>query len=197
MAPIDTDAYVIEPEKKSKHYKGWFIALGVLMVLFGIICLAWPGASLLTVAILVGIGFLMTGITAMATYFDLNRLIPVGGGWTLMGGVLDILLGVLFLVQPSVGALTISLLGGIALIVFGIMDGVASWRLREVTGTGACVLGIIAAVLTVILGILMLAMPELFIIYLGCVAIVRGIEVIVMAFQVSSRIKDIKARIGA
>lgn len=197
MEPIDTDAYIIEPEKKSKHYRGWFIALGVVMVLFGIMCLAWPGASLFAVSLLVGIGFLTTGITAIATYFDLSRLIPVGGGWTLMGGVLDILLGIIFLVQPDVGSLTISLMGGIALIVFGAMDCAASWRMREVAGTGATVLGIIAAVLTIILGILMLMMPELFIIYLGCMAIVRGIEVIVMAFAVSKRIKDIKARIGA
>ena len=60
-----------------------------------------------------------------------------------------------------------------------------------------CALGIVGGIVTVVFGILMLAMPSLFIYYLGCMAIMRGLMLVVGAFQVSALIKDLKARIGA
>ncbi len=188
---IETQAYIIEPERKSRHYKWWFVGLGVLVTLLGVACLVWPEPAMFAVSIAVGLGFLLAGITGVATYFDLAVFMPMGG-WSLLSGVIDVLIGVLFLVQPAVGGITIAWLVGAVVIVCGIMDVVSALRLKPLTGTGPCVLSVVAALLTVVFGILMIAMPALFIIYLGCMAIVRGILLITGAFRVSSLIKQIK-----
>lgn len=35
----DVEAYVIEPERKSRHYKWWFVGVGALIMLLGVACL--------------------------------------------------------------------------------------------------------------------------------------------------------------
>ena len=188
--PIEVEAQVIEPEKKSRHYKWWFVALGVLVTLAGVACITWPAISLAVVAAVAGICFLASGITRIATFFDLGSALL--GASSLFMGILDVIVGIMFLIHPLIGGITIAMLGGIALIVTGVMDVVASLRMRRVIGTGPMVLEIIGAIVTVICGILILMAPRLFIIYLGVMLIIRGVMAVISAFMVSALIKDLK-----
>ena len=188
--PIEVQAQVIEPEKKSRHYKWWFVALGVLVTLAGVACITWPAISLAVVAAVAGICFLASGITRIATFFDLGSALL--GASSLFMGILDVIVGIMFLIHPLIGGITIAMLGGIALIVTGVMDVVASLRMKRVIGTGPMVLEIIGAIVTVICGILILMAPRLFIIYLGVMLIIRGVMAVISAFMVSALIKDLK-----
>ena len=181
--PIEVQAQVIEPEKKSRHYKWWFVALGVLVALAGVACITWPAISLAVVAAVAGICFLASGITRIATFFDLGSALL---------GASSLFMGIMFLIHPFIGGITIAMLGGIALIVTGVMDVVASLRMRRVIGTGPTVLEIIGAIVTVICGVLILMAPRLFIIYLGVMLIIRGVMAVISAFMVSALIKDLK-----
>lgn len=189
MTVTETDAYIIEPERKSKHYKWWFVALGVIITLLGIACLMWPRIALIAVAIIAGIGFIAAGISEIAAYFDMHGFVRAMNGWALVGGIVDVLLGVMFLMNPLIGGITVAWIVGILVIAGAIMDGVACWRARGLTGNAGCALGIISAVLMGIFGILMMAMPSLFIIYLGCMLIVRGLTLVIASFKVSSLVK--------
>lgn len=188
--PIEVQAQVIEPEKKSRHYKWWFVALGVLVTLAGVACITWPAISLAVVAAVAGICFLASGITRIATFFDLGSALL--GASSLFMGILDVIVGIMFLIHPFIGGITIAMLGGIALIVTGVMDVVASLRMKRVIGTGPTVLEIIGAIVTVIFGVLILMAPRLFIIYLGVMLIIRGVMAVISAFMVSALIKDLK-----
>ena len=188
--PIEVQAQVIEPEKKSRHYKWWFVALGVLVTLAGVACITWPAISLAVVAAVAGICFLASGITRIATFFDLGSALL--GASSLFMGILDVIVGIMFLIHPLIGGITIAMLGGIALIVTGVMDVVASLRMKRVIGTGPMVLEIIGAIVTVICGVLILMAPRLFIIYLGIMLIIRGVMTVISAFMVSAFIKDLK-----
>ena len=188
--PIEVQAQVIEPEKKSRHYKWWFVALGVLVTLAGVACITRPAISLAVVAAVAGICFLASGITRIATFFDLGSALL--GASSLFMGILDVIVGIMFLIHPFIGGITIAMLGGIALIVTGVMDVVASLRMKRVIGTGPTVLEIIGAIVTVIFGVLILMAPRLFIIYLGVMLIIRGVMAVISAFMVSALIKDLK-----
>ena len=188
--PIEVQAQVIEPEKKSRHYKWWFVALGVLVTLAGVACITRPAISLAVVAAVAGICFLASGITRIATFFDLGSALL--GASSLFMGILDVIVGIMFLIHPFIGGITIAMLGGIALIVTGVMDVVASLRMKRVIGTGPTVLEIIGAIVTVLFGVLILMAPRLFIIYLGVMLIIRGVMAVISAFMVSALIKDLK-----
>lgn len=193
--PIEVNAHVIEPEKKSRHYKWWFVALGVVVALLGVACLAWPAATLAIVAAIAGICFLAGGITRIATFFDLGAFAPMGASSLLMG-ILDAIVGVIFLVHPLIGGVTIAFLAGIAFIVTGVLDVFAGVRAGKAFGMGTGILEVLGAIVTVVFGVLMLTMPSLFTIYLGLMLIIRGVMVVIGAFTVSSFIKDMKQTIG-
>jgi len=108
--------------------KGLSITFGVLIVLAGIFCLRSPGLSLLTLLVVIAIGWVVDGIMNIV----LGIQSPHGErlGQIIMGGVF-LLGGILLLVFPKPALLTFVLLGGWILILFGIVTLIAGiWALR-------------------------------------------------------------------
>lgn len=83
--------------------KNWWLSLviGILSLGLGILFLAKPLDALITLAILFVAGFLVSGlfeiIFAISNKNSLN-----GWGWTLAGGIIDLLLGILLLFTPGI-----------------------------------------------------------------------------------------------
>lgn len=83
--------------------KNWWLSLviGILSLGLGILFLAKPLDALITLAILFVAGFLVSGlfeiIFAISNKNSLN-----GWGWTLAGGIIDLLLGILLLCTPGI-----------------------------------------------------------------------------------------------
>jgi uncharacterized membrane protein HdeD (DUF308 family) len=99
-------------------HRGLSITLGVLIVLAGILCLRNPALSLLTIIVLVAIGWLVDGVINVV----LGAQSPPGErlGRILMG-VVFLIGAVLLLAFPTSALLTFVLLGGWILIAFGIV----------------------------------------------------------------------------
>jgi uncharacterized membrane protein HdeD (DUF308 family) len=114
--------------------RGLSITLGVLIVLAGIFCLRNPALSLLTIILVVAVGWLVDGILTLVLGFQ-N---PPGErlGLILMGAVF--LLGAIaLLVFPTSALLTFVLLGGWILVAFGIVTLIAGiLGLRKVRKAG-------------------------------------------------------------
>ena len=105
-----------------KSIEGWqrglSITFGVLIVLAGILCLRNPALSLLTIIVIVAIGWLVDGIMNIV----LGAQNPSGErlGRILMG-VVFLLGAIALLVFPTTALITFVLLGGWILIIFGIV----------------------------------------------------------------------------
>jgi uncharacterized membrane protein HdeD (DUF308 family) len=107
---------------------GGLLVEGVLNLLIGIICFAWPGPALVALVYLIAIWAIVTGIALIAAGMALNRL---AGEWLLIvGGVLSILLGVALFVQPAAGVVALSWWLGIYALLFGIMLLSVAFRIR-------------------------------------------------------------------
>ena len=92
------------------NHWGWILFFGVMTLGAGIAAVAWPGRTVLVVAVLFGFHLIFTGIFRLVSAFTL----PVEGGvrWILaIGGVLGIIVGLLCLqsVIQTVAVLTIFL----------------------------------------------------------------------------------------
>lgn len=165
---------------------GWVLTYGVLTLIVGILVLAWPGATLLVIAVLFGVHLIIEGIFRFGAAFAVDeagggtRLLlallgvlsvaiglwavrhalltllalvvllgifwVVNGtievftalshqrmthrGWTAAMGGLSILAGIVVLIYPAESLLTLSLVLGIWLLVYGAMEAVAAFRLR-------------------------------------------------------------------
>jgi uncharacterized membrane protein HdeD (DUF308 family) len=107
------------------------IVLGAISILFGIVVLVWPGMSLGILVILVGIWAVVIGILQIVSSVG-HRAIPNSGWvWGIIGGALAILFGLLVIIWPGTGLVSIIWIIGIWAIVWGIVFIVLGAQLRK------------------------------------------------------------------
>jgi uncharacterized membrane protein HdeD (DUF308 family) len=111
------------------------IVLGAVSILFGILVLVWPGISLAIFVIMVGVWAIITGILQIMSSVR-HRAVPDSGWvWGLIGGALTILFGILALIWPGIGIVTIIWIIGIWAVVWGIALIVLGVQLRKAART--------------------------------------------------------------
>ena len=169
-----------------RHW-GWVLFYGVITLLAGIVVLAWPGATLLVIAVLFGVQLIVAGIFRFVSAFATNdtgagtrvllallgvlsiiiglyavrhvlltllALVLLLGifwvvngtielftalsqrglperGWIAATGVLSVLAGVVVLIYPGPSLLSLSIVLGIWLLIYGVMEIWAAFRVRR------------------------------------------------------------------
>jgi uncharacterized membrane protein HdeD (DUF308 family) len=100
----------------------WKLSLveGILLVVLGLLAVALPVLAGLTVAVVVGWLFLISGLFGLFTTFAMRH--APGFWWSLLSAVLGIVVGAWLLVQPGLGLVSLTYL----LIAFFIIEGVAT-----------------------------------------------------------------------
>ena len=109
----------------------WVLLLeGVLGIAVGILTLFWPGITTLALLSFIAAWAIFTGILEIVAAVRLRK--EIEGEWLLiLGGIASVLFGILLVMNPSTGAITIAWLVGIYALIFGfIMLGLA-FRLRS------------------------------------------------------------------
>jgi uncharacterized membrane protein HdeD (DUF308 family) len=165
----------------------WWIFLmeGVLGIIFGLLLLIWPGPTTGVIIVLVGLFALLTGIVGVFA------AIGAAGngqpwGWKLATALLGILVGLAIMRWPGATAVVILYLIAFWLIlggIVGIVESIAAHR----TFSHAWLL-LLSSVVAILFGIAMFAWPKvsltLVVSLIGLYAIVQGIVLCALAFQV-------------
>ena len=99
---------------------GLFLAEGIILVILGVIAILLPPLATITFTIVIGWLFLISGIVGLATTFMMRQ--APGFWWSLLSGILGVAAGIVLLIWPISGALSLTLL----LSAFFIVEGVAS-----------------------------------------------------------------------
>jgi uncharacterized membrane protein HdeD (DUF308 family) len=95
-----------------------FLIEGIILVVLGILAIIVPPLATITFTLFLGWLFLISGIMGLITTFWARH--APGFWWSLLSAVLAIAAGIVLLVEPLRGAITLTLL----LIVFFIIEGV-------------------------------------------------------------------------
>ncbi len=105
---------------------------GVVGIGAGLVAFFWPGVTALALLFVIATWAILTG--ALEVYAAIRLRHVIDNEWALaLSGVLSVAFGILLLVQPGAGVLTVVwLIGGYA-IAFGIVMLVFAYRLREVS----------------------------------------------------------------
>jgi uncharacterized membrane protein HdeD (DUF308 family) len=108
--------------------RGPSIALGAVLIIGGILAAVWPGVTLWTLALIVGLSLILHGGARLFLAFSADG--PRGErGLLALVGAFNILVGILALVWPEATVLVLSLIFGAQVLVFGILVVVAAlWR---------------------------------------------------------------------
>jgi uncharacterized membrane protein HdeD (DUF308 family) len=97
-----------------------FLIEGIVLLVLGVLAVVMPPLATFTFTVFLGCLFLISGVVGLLTTFG-ARGVP-GFWWSLTSAALAIVVGVLMLLWPVSGAISLTLL----LTAFFILDGVAS-----------------------------------------------------------------------
>jgi uncharacterized membrane protein HdeD (DUF308 family) len=109
--------------------------LGVLSVIIGLWAVRHALLTLLALVVLLGIFWVVNGTIELFTALS-NRGMPERG-WTAAMGGLSILAGIIVLIYPAPSILTLSIVLGIWLLVYGVMEIVAAFRFRRLADSAS------------------------------------------------------------
>lgn len=183
--------------KVKKTVKYWWISLliGILGIFLGIWCLATPASSLAAITSVFIIVFILGGILEIIFAVS-NRKVSDGWGWSLAGGILELMLGILLLALPFelVTGILIYLVG-FWMLFRSVMSIVESCQLQmmHVKGWGwLLALGILCLVFSFLYLMSPVFGGIFIVIFVGISLLSYGIFRIVLAFKLKSVYKDIR-----
>jgi uncharacterized membrane protein HdeD (DUF308 family) len=125
--------------------KGWFLVAGIILILLGAAAIAVPLAASVAVEILFGWIFVLSGVVTIV-----HSLRALNSGkciLRLLGGILYLAIGIMFLRYPLEGVLTLTLLLAILFMFEGIIKIAVALQLRPISNWGWMLAGGIAALI--------------------------------------------------
>jgi uncharacterized membrane protein HdeD (DUF308 family) len=166
----------------------WPAFFGVVSIVTGALSLAWPGPTLIVLAVLFGIELIVWGIFRLVGALTFG---DAGGGartlWAILG-ILSLLIGFYALRHIVITLLSLGLLLGIFWLVDGIGLLASAIEHRGMPGRGVHVL---SGILSVVAGLILLAWPALSILTL---AVLAGIWLILAGVMQLSIARQLRAR---
>ncbi|MFG1945502.1 HdeD family acid-resistance protein [Nonomuraea sp. NPDC048826] len=116
--------------RAAKGQRGWLIFTAVVGVLAGVAAVLWPGVTVLVLTLLVGFWAIVIGVMEIVVAWRIRKEIK-GEALIMIAGALAILFGVLVLIAPALGAISIALLIGFYAILAGVALVALSLRVRK------------------------------------------------------------------
>jgi uncharacterized membrane protein HdeD (DUF308 family) len=132
-----------------KKASGWSIALGILMIVAGIVAMVEPGVSGLFIALIVGWSAIFNGFAQIIYGFRTH-----GGAHMFLEiilGIIYIIAGIYLITHPVGSLLALTLLLACFLLVYGIFALVLAFRMRPHNGWGWVLFD---GIITILLGAL-------------------------------------------
>jgi uncharacterized membrane protein HdeD (DUF308 family) len=93
--------------------------VAVVDIAAGVVAIAYPGITAGALVVVIGIWAIIIGATEIAAALSAGRSV-LGRGWLALIGVLSAIAGVLLIAWPEIGAVTIAVVLGIYLLVYGV-----------------------------------------------------------------------------
>jgi uncharacterized membrane protein HdeD (DUF308 family) len=160
------------------HNWGWLLAVGLIAIVFGVVVLSHAFGSLGALVWLTGLFLLFMGIAQLVT---MGR----GGarGAHLAGALVAVAGGIVLLAWPHETLKVVAVVAGITFLAWGIVRAATAFGGPHETRTNDVAVGIAL----IVLGVIMMAWPKATItligVFVGLIAIVWGVVMIVGAFN--------------
>ncbi|WP_045876870.1 DUF308 domain-containing protein [Pseudofrankia sp. DC12] len=116
------------------------IALGLLDVAAGVVALVWPAMTVFVLTVWLGVWAVVTGVVEVGAAFAAPVRRGVRTGMVVVG-LASIVFGIVVFTHPSVGVLSVTLLFGLFLLVYGVDLMMTGVRMRRRGARGGDALG--------------------------------------------------------
>jgi uncharacterized membrane protein HdeD (DUF308 family) len=143
LSIADVEMRLVDTRRLIAEKWGWFLALGIVLIVAGLVAIAFPLFSTIAAKIMLGWLFLIGGVMMILHAFQ-------APGW--QGFLWELLIGILYAVAggylaffPLTGLLTLAILLAVLFIVEGIFEVIMALRVRPHEGWGFLLLSGLAA----------------------------------------------------
>ena len=165
--------------------KNWWLLLlrGIAAIIFGLLALAWPGLTLLTLILFYGAFALVDGVLAIVA--AITGGVPGSRWWLAIVGLLGIAAGLLTFLTPGLTALVLLFFIAGWAIVTGVFEIIGAIKLRkEIDNEWLLILG---GIISVLFGAGMMLAPgagALALVWvIGAYSVVMGVLFVALAFR--------------
>ncbi|GAB2775368.1 hypothetical protein GCM10027039_40980 [Terrabacter koreensis] len=170
---------------EESHWTMPLVALGILSIVLGVLVLAWPGVTLLVVAITFGLELVVAGALRIST----SRLLPTEPAWlkpvSLVLGALSVVAGIICLLRPGTSLLVVAIViaagwlsEGVAAVAQGVRAGRSATARTFLVASG---------VVSVLAGLVVAIFPGSSLVLLarlaGVMLVLIGVAELVTAFM--------------
>jgi uncharacterized membrane protein HdeD (DUF308 family) len=170
-----------------RHW-GWVLAFGIITALLGIIALAWPGRTLIVVAVLFGAQLIVMGIFRFVNAIAADDLSGSSRVLLALLGVLSLIVGLYAVRHLLVTLFALVVLLGIFWIVSGAIELFMALSHREMSQRGwTAIMGVIS----VVAGIIVLAYPDISLLVLAVLLSIWLIIFGVMEISIAVRLRSL------
>ncbi len=112
-----------------------YALIGILSILVGILCLRHTFQVVTLLALILGTFWVITGIMDFFGGIFVKEM--PRRGWTIFEGILAFAAGIVVLMQPHISLSVLAWVLGIWLVIYGVMEIVASFSIRKLGHTAA------------------------------------------------------------
>jgi uncharacterized membrane protein HdeD (DUF308 family) len=131
---------------------------GIIFLIAGLFLVAQPSASLVSIVLIFGIMAIVQGISWLGNFFHYRDYVNGISFFVIIAGVLDILIGIIFITKIYVGAIVIAYVFATWFLIDSIIGIVVASHLRNF-GKGYFWVSLILDILGVVVAIMMLFNP--------------------------------------
>jgi uncharacterized membrane protein HdeD (DUF308 family) len=179
---MSVPAAVAGTDVTNRRSGGVVVVVGVLSIVAGILAIVYPDLTLLALALIAGINLLLLGILGLVDAVTSDD--DAGGTRVLSGvlGLLGVIAGLVVMRRPGESLLALILILGVWFVVSGLVDAI-----RALVVPGDRAFRLLVAAFDIVLGALILALPDLSLktmaVLAGIAFIVRGIFAILIGLR--------------
>ena len=139
----DIEARLMATRQLIAEKWGWFLALGIVLIVAGLAAIAFPFVSTIAAKIMLGWLFLIGGVFMVLHAFSSQGW--QGFIWSLLIGVLYLIAGGYLAFFPLTGLLTLAILLAALFLAEGVAEIIMAFKVRPHEGWGFMLLSGIAA----------------------------------------------------
>jgi uncharacterized membrane protein HdeD (DUF308 family) len=167
----------------------WAIGIrGVVGILFGLVALFLPGATMLSLVLLFAAYIFVDGVFGIVSAVRAARA-HERWGLLVLEGLVDIAVAAIAVLWPGITVVAFVFLVAFWAILTGVLELAAAFRLEFIDGRGWLIFG---GVVSVLYGALLIVAPMIGAVvltwWLGAYALVFGVCLVVLAFKLRARL---------
>ena len=174
----------MEMDGYKKRFDWASLILGIVLVVLGCVSIMHPDKSLHLLCILVGGGLLLLGIYELWARSKMQEWLGYRSGWLLGTGILDIVLGIVFLVYQNFGTTVIAVIFALWFIISSANEltiagffhqlNVGYYRLLFILDILGLIIGVVLLFSPMLSAITMVWLISFYLIVIGIVKIIQA-----------------------